>query len=51
MTRDQAERLADAIIADISDRRGLGHEWVNIDDDIQEEIREEWIRLTLALAE
>lgn len=47
MTREQAEHIADAIIADISDRRGLGQEWVNIDDDVQEEIREEWIRLAL----
>jgi hypothetical protein len=30
------------IESDLSDRRGLGHEWGAIDEDVQEEIRETW---------
>jgi len=30
------------IINDLSDRRGLGHEWGSIDDEIQSEIMEGW---------
>jgi hypothetical protein len=32
----------EAIIRDLSDRRGLRQEWEQIDDDIQEEIKETW---------
>jgi hypothetical protein len=35
----------DAIIADLSDRRGLKWEWNRIDEDIRSKIREEWARL------
>lgn len=40
-----SERAAEAIIQDLSDRRGLKHEWHNIREDIQDEIRAEWSAL------
>lgn len=40
-----ADRLVDALIADISDRRGLKHEWARIDADAQAEIRCTWATL------
>jgi len=33
------------IIKDISDRRGLSHEWEQIDEDIQDEIKQEWCKI------
>lgn len=39
------EEYVDAIIEDISDRRGLGDVWDGIAEDIQEEIKEKWIRM------
>lgn len=43
---DQAIRGAiQAIIEDISDRRGLKHEWRQIDPDIRDEIMQEWRQL------
>lgn len=41
--RQKAARAVDAIITDLSDRRGLRHEWDQIDDDIKREIRHAWI--------
>lgn len=43
--RTAAERAVDAIIDDLSDRRGLRQEWEQIDRDIRKEIRAEWIKL------
>lgn len=40
-----ASKIVDAIIRDLSDRRGLGQEWDQIDDDIKAQIREEWIQI------
>ena len=37
--------IVDAIIKDLSNRKGLGDEWAAIDDDIRSEIRAEWIDL------
>jgi hypothetical protein len=34
-------KAVDALIADLSDRRGLGQEWDQIDEDLQVEIRAE----------
>ena len=42
---DQARSIVDAIIADLSDRRGLGNEWEACDDDVRAEIAETWSRL------
>jgi hypothetical protein len=42
-TRTVNAKLAvEAIIADISDRKGLGNEWEQIDEDIQDQIRDTW---------
>jgi hypothetical protein len=37
------EEIVDAIIEDLTDRRGLKNEWWSIDKDIQDEIRQTWI--------
>ena len=36
-------RIVDAIIADLSDRRGLRQEWDQIDLDIKQEIHSTWV--------
>lgn len=41
-TMDKAVNIALAIETDICDRAGLGNGWDEIDDDIRQEIREEW---------
>jgi len=38
-----AERKALDIIGDLTDRKGLKHEWENIDEDIQDEIFQLWV--------
>lgn len=42
---DKIDRVVNAIIADIRDRRGLKNAWNSIDEDIQKEIREEWANI------
>ncbi len=37
-----AELAVEAIIDDLSGRKGIGDEWDQIDPDIQDEIIEEW---------
>jgi len=39
------EKIVFSIINDFTDRRGLRQEWEQIDNDIQEEIIEEWINI------
>lgn len=41
----RAQRIVEAIEKDFSDRRGLRQEWDEIDDGIQNEIRDEWAEL------
>jgi hypothetical protein len=36
------QRIVEAIIFDLSDRRGLSGEWDMIDDDIKKQIRAAW---------
>ena len=43
----KATLIVDKIIKDLSDRRGLRHEWEKIDEDIQQEIRDEWRNIVL----
>jgi trans-2-enoyl-CoA reductase len=47
MTNEQiyyrSQTIVEEIIKDLSDRRGLRQEWNQIDEDIQEEIRETWV--------
>lgn len=40
-----AKTAVDKIIEDLEDRSGLGNEWDAIDEDIQKEIRKEWIAI------
>ena len=40
-----AEMVVDAIVTDFTDRRGLRQEWEQIDEEIQNEIKGEWMRL------
>ncbi len=37
------KKIVEAIIDDLSDRRGLGNEWEQIDEDVQKEIIDKWI--------
>lgn len=39
----QAEEIVDAIIENLTDRKGLRQSWDEIDKDIQGEIRSEWM--------
>lgn len=41
----QSRRAVAAIIYDLEDRRGLKHEWRQIDPEIQQEIREVWEKI------
>lgn len=47
MNRKRAEKIVNKIVLDITDRRGIKHEWNNIDEDIQKEIKEKWINIIL----
>jgi hypothetical protein len=38
-------QAVDQIIHDLRDRRGLRQAWEAIDEDVREEIREEWARI------
>jgi hypothetical protein len=37
--------IIEDMINDISDRRGIGDEWSEIDEDIKDEIRATWIEI------
>lgn len=39
---DVAAKIVDRIINDLSSRCGLEDEWEQIDEDIQQEIKDEW---------
>jgi predicted component of type VI protein secretion system len=47
--KEKAQKAVDLIIDDLSDRRGLKHEWHQIDPEIQAEIKEEWVGLLLSV--
>jgi len=47
MNLKTAEWIVDALIADLSDRGGIGSEWWQIDSDIRDEIRETWISIVM----
>jgi hypothetical protein len=40
--KDKATQIVEAILADLTRRRGLRQEWDGIDKDIQREIRDTW---------
>ena len=50
MNKEKAEAIVKNIIDDIEDRRGLGNEWEMIDKDIQDEIKDQWIGIILAIS-
>lgn len=50
MTTDMARAIVEAIEMDISDRRGLKWEWAGIDPEVQEEIRQEWVKIIQRIA-
>ena len=50
MNKEKAEAIVKNIIADIEDRRGLGNEWEMIDEEIQDEIKDQWIGIILAIS-
>ena len=39
------EKIIDEIIKDLRDRSGLGNEWDNIDEEIQQEIKKDWLEI------
>jgi hypothetical protein len=41
---DVVQQIVATILEDLTDRRGLRHEWDAIEPDIQHEIRDEWKR-------
>lgn len=43
--RKLPQRIRDAILADVTDRRGWRQEWHGFDDDVQESIRERWLEI------
>ena len=43
--KDTAKRIVNAIVDDLTDRRGLRQAWEQIDEKTQAEIRESWARL------
>lgn len=44
---EQAEKIVENIVSDLTDRRGLKQEWWMIDEDIQKEIKETWKEIIL----
>jgi hypothetical protein len=42
---DKADAIVESILMDFTDRRGLRQAWEGIDDDIQEEIKQEWVNI------
>ena len=45
---ERARLIVDAIIADLTDRRGLRHQWDQIDRPIRAEIRATWVEIARA---
>ena len=43
MAKTVAEKIRDAILADVTDRRGWRQEWDEFDADIQDEIKRTWL--------
>lgn len=41
----EATEMVDAIVRDLTDRRGLSAAWAEIDDETIEEIKREWRRI------
>lgn len=50
-TGAMAEKIVDAIITNLTDRRGLRDAWDSVDEDIQAECRGAWINLARRVIE
>ena len=40
-----ALKIVDAIVDNLTNRKGLRHEWDNIDAEVEKEIRDEWAEI------
>lgn len=40
-----SEQIVTDIIIDLEGRKGLGDEWDQIDDEVQEEIKQRWVNI------
>ena len=47
----QSEEIVDAILADLTDRKGMRQAWEECDEGIQAEIRSEWMLLARRVIE
>jgi len=47
--QEVADLIVSAILHDLTDRKGLRHAWDDIDEEIQDEIKAEWIDLTVGV--
>lgn len=47
MTSHTAKKIVEALITDLTDRRGLSDAWDSIDQETQEEIMTKWSNLVL----
>ena len=47
MDNEKASQIVDKIIRDLKGRKVLRQEWEEIDSDIQQEIRDEWIGIVV----
>lgn len=47
MSYEEAADYVEQILADVRDRAGLGDELDRIDEETQEEIREQWIKILM----
>ena len=45
----KAEELVDAIVTDLTDRRGLRQAWDSIDEDVKLEIRQSWAKIIVEI--
>lgn len=42
-----AMKIIEDILYDLKDRKGIKHSWNEIDDDVQEEIKETWKKIIM----
>lgn len=47
----KSEKIRDAILKDITDRRGWRQEWDQFDGDVQNEIRSTWLNIIEKIVE
>jgi len=46
MKKSLAQKIVDAILEDQNDRRGFRHNWEAIDEDVQVECIDSWVKIT-----